>query len=83
MAPVVRPGVRGEAAGGGRPGEEQEVETLEVGRIQPDPPGDRVAHQHRLRAHLPQHAVECVEQVGAAARGRRLRSSSRSASILK
>ena len=52
MAPVVRPGVDGQPAGGRRARQIQQVEALQVGRVQTDQPADGVADQDRLRADL-------------------------------
>jgi hypothetical protein len=60
-------GVLRQLASRGRPRQQQEVETFEVGRIEADQPGDKIADEHRLRTDLAQHLVDLLQQLGAGA----------------
>src|SRR3954471_2519013 len=60
-------GVLRQLAGGGRSGQQQEIETFKVGRIEADQPGDEIADEHRLRADLAQRLVDLLQQLGAGA----------------
>ena len=57
--------VLSESPGGCRAGDFEEVQTLQVRRIQADDLGNGVAQQHRLGADLAQRLLELLEEVGA------------------
>src|SRR5688572_21911787 len=63
------PGMRGQSAGGSRAGETEQIETLEVSRIEANQLGDRVAEEHRLRANVAERLVECFQELRAGRRG--------------
>ncbi len=56
-------GVRRQPAGGGRAGQVQQIQALEIGGVEADARRHQIAHEHGLRAETASGFVQRLEQL--------------------